>query len=188
MELSFNPELTHSKSVNKTLGVTVFVILMSLGAFVRIPLAFSPVPITLQTFFVLLSGACLGSSLAAASQLAYIILGVAGLPIFSTAASGLLYLSGPTAGYIWGFILAALFVARFVRRASGVLSILAVFCLGDLILLACGMFWLKAMSGLSLNQAFFMGFLPFIPGDLFKALTAALAYSKIGKRCQDIFA
>jgi biotin transport system substrate-specific component len=65
---------------------------------------------------------------------------------------------------------------------------LAVFFLADILLLLCGMFWLKVFSGLSLPQAFLMGFLPFIPGDLVKAFSASLVYSRISSRCRKIFA
>ena len=188
MELLLTRELTHSKTVNRILGVTVFVILMSLGAFVRIPLPFSPVPLTLQTFFVLLSGACLAGNPGMFSQLAYVSLGMAGLPLFTAAGSGLLYLLGPTGGYLFGFILAALFIGRLIKyNATGVSSVFILFCLADFILLSCGALWLKLVTGCSFTQAIFMGFLPFIPGDLLKAAAAAVIYSRIHKRCREIF-
>jgi len=108
-------EIIKSRLINNILGVSIFVVLTSLGAFVRIPLGFTPVPLTLQTFFVLLSGAILGSNLGLFSQAGYLLLGAAGLPIFSGAGSGLLYLFGPTAGYLWGFIIASFVVGRLIN-------------------------------------------------------------------------
>jgi biotin transport system substrate-specific component len=166
----------------------VFVILTSLGAFVRIPLPFTPVPITLQTFFVLLCGAFLGGKLGVTSQLSYILLGALGLPIFTGAGSGWSYLFGPTGGYILGFILATLFIGRFIKYAqNNLISILAVLCLGDLILLCCGVVWLRVILGLSLRKLLFIGFLPFIPGDLLKALVASSLYLKVKSRLKEIF-
>ncbi|MCX5726738.1 MAG: biotin transporter BioY, partial [Candidatus Saganbacteria bacterium] len=72
------------------IGVFGFIILTAAGAFVRIPLPFTPVPLTLQTFFVLLAGAVLGRKLGLLSQAGYVILGMLGLPIFAGAAGGAL--------------------------------------------------------------------------------------------------
>src|SRR5512139_60068 len=83
------------------------VLLLSALAQVEIPLPFTPVPITGQTFGVLLIGAALGSRRAAASLLLYITEGAAGLPFFAGGGSGLRTLSGPTAGYLLGFVIAA---------------------------------------------------------------------------------
>jgi biotin transport system substrate-specific component len=188
MEILLTRELTHSKTVNRIFGVTVFVILMCLGAFVRIPLPFNPVPLTLQTFFVLLSGACLAGNLGMFSQLVYVALGITGFPLFTAAGSGWLYLFGPTGGYIFGFVLAALLIGRLIKySAKTIFSVFILFCLADLLLLACGALWLKLVTGCSLTQAVFMGFLPFIPGDLLKAAAAAGVYSRMGCRCREIF-
>jgi biotin transport system substrate-specific component len=97
MEALLRKEIILNKTLCRVIGIAVFIILTSLGAFVRIPLPFSPVPLTLQTFFVLLGGALLGSNLGALSQLSYIFLGVLGLPVFSGAGSGLSYFWAPPA-------------------------------------------------------------------------------------------
>ena len=76
MEALLKREIILNKTLCRAMGVLTFVILTSLGAFVRIPLPFSPVPITLQTFFVLLSAALLGSNLGTISQLSYLLLGI----------------------------------------------------------------------------------------------------------------
>src|SRR5512137_1746469 len=110
MELSLHTELIRSKAASRAAAVAVFAVLSMLGAFVRIPIPWSPVPLTLQTFFVLLSGACLGRRLGAVSQVCYVLVGIAGLPVFSQAGSGLLYLAGPTGGYLAGFIAASLWI------------------------------------------------------------------------------
>ena len=160
--------------------MAVFVIFTILGAFVRIPLPFTPVPLTLQTMFVLLSGAYLGGGWGSIAQLIYLCLGILGLPVFSGAGSGLLYLSGPTAGYIWGFVLAAFFVGRCLRhKQNSLFFIFAVFCLGDLLLLLCGLVWLKIIFVYPLQKLLFIGFLPFLAGDLLKAWAASLIYFKL---------
>jgi len=188
MEISLRKELILDKTACRIIGVLAFAAFMSLGAFVRIPLPFSPVPLTLQTFFVLLSGACLAGNFGGLSQLVYVLLGTAGLPVFSQAGSGVLYLLGPTGGYLLGFVLASLFIGRLIRHIPDkVSSIFVLFCLADLILLSFGVLWLKFISGCPLTKSLLIGFLPFIPGDLLKALAAVVIYSQIAKRCRQIF-
>jgi len=187
MEGILRREIILSKAANRLIGIIAFVVLMSLSAFVRIPLPFSPVPLTLQTFFVLLSGAFLGSGLGAVTQLSYIFLGLLGIPIFSGAGSGPLYFFGPTGGYLLGFILSALFIGRFIKYAgNNLFYTLAVFCLGDLIILSSGTIWLKVIFGYSWNKLLFIGFLPFLAGDLVKALSASTTYLKLKPRLKEI--
>jgi biotin transport system substrate-specific component len=188
MELALNKEISHSKTVSRIIGIAFFAILSCLGAFVRIPLPGSPVPITLQTFFVLLSGACLCGNLGGASQSIYVLSGMAGLPVFTGAGVGLLYLLGPTGGYVFGFIIASLFVGNLIRRRGNRLfSVFLIFCLADFILLTCGTLWLKVVTGCSFAQAIATGFLPFMLGDLLKASAASAVYSRVRKRCLEVF-
>jgi biotin transport system substrate-specific component len=187
MEAIFKRELVVNKTVCRIIGIISFVILTSLGAFVRIPLPFTPVPITLQTFFVSLSGAVLGSVFGAVSQMSYVLLGIFGLPIFSKGGSGLSYLFGPTGGYLLGFILSSLFIAQFIKYTRNFFTTLLIFCLGDFILLSCGVIWLKVILGYSLPKILLIGFLPFILGDLIKASAAALVYLRVKNRLKEIF-
>jgi biotin transport system substrate-specific component len=187
MELIIKKDIIVSRSASRIIGITAFVIFTALGAFVRIPLPFSPVPLTLQTFFVLLGAAVLGRKYGGMVQLAYVLLGAAGLPIFSNAGSGLSYLVGPTAGYLAGFIAAALFIGHFLRRATNSFSAFLIFLAGDFLILGLGAFWLKVFLRCSFSQALFLGLIPFIPGDLFKAAAAVVIYRKIKARCREIF-
>ena len=87
-------EVILNRTICRIIGVSAFVILTMLGAFVRIPLPFTPVPITLQTFFVLLSGLFLGQNLGGIAQLSYVLLGITGLPVFTGTGNGISYLLG----------------------------------------------------------------------------------------------
>jgi biotin transport system substrate-specific component len=187
MEIALKKEIITSKVLSRFILVATFVILTALGAFVRIPLPFTPVPITLQTFFVLLCAALLGRGLGLTAQLSYIFLGVIGLPIFSGAGSGLFYLSGPTGGYIFGFLLAVIFVSYFLRKKpDNFIYSFAILSLADFILLACGVVWLKVILGYSLVKLLAIGFLPFVAGDLIKAFIATLIYLKLKTRLKEI--
>lgn len=176
--------------VSASIGVVAFVIMTALGAHVRIPLPFTPVPITLQTFFVHLAGATLGPTLGPVSQAAYLLVGAAGLPVFAGGASGLAYLlRGATAGYLIGFIVATAFVGWLVRRRQdpGILWILLSMATGSLVVYACGVSWLAWSLKLSLASAIAKGMLPFLLGDVLKTCAAAGLFWSYRRRAQILF-
>ena len=143
----------------------------------------SPVPITCQTFAVLLSGILVGGWWGAISQVIYIALGVAGLPWFSASTGGLTSLAGPTGGYIIGFIFAAFFIGHFSdkyakSRKFGPMLGLMLFANFVLIyipgLLQLGL-WLNFVQRTTptLWELLTLGAIPFIAGDITKILAAA---------------
>jgi biotin transport system substrate-specific component len=142
---------------------------------VKIPLPFTPVPLTGQTFGVLLVGATLGSKRGAASMLLYIALGALGLPFFAGGASGLAYLSGATLGYLVGFVLAAYVVGLLAERGleRSVRTSLIPFLIGTIIIYVCGVAWLSILLG-SFSKAVTAGVVPFLIGDAIKLIAAAL--------------
>ncbi len=153
--------------------------LTGLLAQVRLPIPWSPVPVTGQTFAVLLAGVLLGRWWGGVSITIYAGLGFAGLPWFSGWSSGL----GATGGYIIGFILAALFLGYFTDkyiRARGFLSMLGLMLLANFVLIYIpGLIWLglwlNMVSGTPATVATVvtMGAIPFIAGDIIKAILAA---------------
>lgn len=188
MEATLNKEIILNKTLCRIIGVGIFVILTTLGAFVRIPLPFTPVPITLQTLFVLLCAASLGNRWGAFAQLSYIFLGIVGIPIFTGAGSGLLYLFGPTGGYLFGFVLSAIFTGKFIRYANGgFFSLFGLFCLADFIILACGVIWLKLLLGYPWIRLLSIGFMPFFIGDLLKVIAATFVYARLKIRLREVF-
>jgi biotin transport system substrate-specific component len=156
---------------------------LAISAKVQVP--FWPVPMTMQTFVVLLIGAAYGWRLGAATVLFYLAQGAAGLPVFA-AGGGIAYLAGPTGGFLAGFVLAAAavgFLAErgFDRRAgTTVLAMLA----GMAVIYACGVAWLATLTGLQTAVA--KGMVPFLLADAVKiALAAAvlpLAWRAVGRR------
>lgn len=142
---------------------------------VEIPLPFTPVPITGQTFGVLLVGAALGSKRGAASLALYLAEGAIGLPFFAGGAHGLSVLTGATAGYLVGFIGAAYVIGQLAERGlerSARTSFIP-FLVGTVIIYACGVTWLAVVLG-SLSDAIKFGLLPFLIVDVIKLLAAAL--------------
>jgi biotin transport system substrate-specific component len=151
---------------------------------VRIQLPWSPVPITGQTFAVLLAGVLLGGWWGGISLGIYAGLGIAGVPWFAGFNGGLAYLAGPTGGYVIGFILAALFLGYFTDkyvRSRSFLSMLGLMLFASLILvyvpgvLQLGL-WLNLVKGqpATFGSLLMMGAVPFIAGDITKAVAAAL--------------
>lgn len=182
-------DIIRSKRISSAIGVIFFILATALGAYVRIPVPGSPVPITLQTFFVVLSGAVLGKRLGLYSQLGYIFLGVSGVPLFSAGSSGLTYLLGPTGGYLIGFAAASYFVGRMLEVGKiNLWSAIAAFSTGIIVIIyTFGVSWLILNYKMSAPQAISAGALPFIPGDMVKILFAAMIYKSISGRSRDIF-
>ncbi|MCX4469604.1 biotin transporter BioY [Micromonospora sp. NBC_01655] len=159
------------------IGVTVVLgaALTALAAQVVLPIPGSPVPVTGQTFAVLLAAACLGPARGLASQLLYLALGAAGLPVFTQGAHGVHVVVGATGGYLVGFLLAALIVGAGSRRGTDrtVLRELAVLALGSAAIYACGVTWLAIVTGMGLAKAVAVGIVPFLVGDALKVVLAA---------------
>ncbi|MBK9207597.1 MAG: biotin transporter BioY [Anaerolineales bacterium] len=143
---------------------------------VEIPLPFTPVPITGQTFGVLLVGAALGSKRGAASLTLYLAEGALGLPFFAGGAHGLSVLTGATAGYLLGFIGAAYVIGRLAEKGleRSVSTSFIPFLVGTVLIYACGVTWLAVMLG-SWSKAVTFGLIPFLIGDIIKLLAASLA-------------
>ena len=173
-------ELSIPKKLALAVGIAC---LTGLAAQVRILLPWSPVPVTGQTFAVLLAGVLLGRWWGGTSLAIYAGLGAAGVPWFAGWGSGLGYLAGPTGGYIIGFILAALFLGHFTDkyiRSRSFLSMLGLMLFANFILiyvpglLQLGL-WVNLVKGepATLTSLLMMGAAPFIVGDITKAVLAA---------------
>jgi biotin transport system substrate-specific component len=150
-------------------------LLTAVCAQISIPIPGDPVPITGQTFAVLLTGAALGARRGALGQLLYVGLGVMGLPFYADGESGPSVLFGATGGYLLGFILAAWVVGRLAeaRLDRSPLKALPLFTIGSLLIFAIGVPWLAVSADLSVLRAVELGFVPFVPGGIVKALVAA---------------
>jgi biotin transport system substrate-specific component len=148
----------------------------------------NPVPVTGQTFAVLLSGAALGANRGAAAMLLYILVGMIGLPVFADGAHGTEVVTGATGGYLIGFLAAGWVVGRLAeaRFDRTPVKALPLFLVGSAIVYAIGVPWLAISADQSLGWAISNGFVDFIPGDLVKAAAAAgllpLAWKLVGRR------
>jgi biotin transport system substrate-specific component len=158
-----------------------FSLLTAILAQIRIPLPYTPVPLTGQTFGALLAGVALGSRRALSSQLLYLLAGVAGLPVFAGGAYSFGHLSGPTGGYLMGLPLAAGVLGWWVERggARGSLRLGAGLVLSNLLILAAGTIWLQFALRLPYREAWALGFYPFLLGDILKIALVGLLFPRI---------
>ena len=168
-------------------GVALFVVVTAIGAQVRIPLPFTPVPVTGQTFFVILSGLTLGSRLGGTTQLLYVLLGITGLPFFSGGKGGWSILAGPTGGYLVGFVLAAWLAGHFARPRKNLFTTVGALGLASLSILLLGTFWLGISLHLSPAAAIQQGLLPFLVGDALKVLVASGLFRLYHRRAKEFF-
>ena len=153
--------------------VSAGAVLISLLAQLKVPLW--PVPVTGQTFGVLLVGAALGSRLGAITALTYIAWGALGFPVFAAGGAGPASLFGPTGGYLLGFVAAAFVVGRLCERGwdRRILTTAAAMLLGSAVIYLTGILWLSRF--VEWNRVLELGVLPFLVGDLLKAGMAGLA-------------
>ena len=159
----------------------LFTSLTVIGGIISIPIG--PVPITLQSLFVILSGLILGSKLGALSQIAYVILGLIGLPVFSGGMGGLGSVIRPTFGFLIGYIVAAYLIGKITETNKSLSRIICSVVLGSLIIYVMGVpyfyFIFTHFLGKSINfyAALKYACVPFIPGDIIKA-TIAITLAK----------
>lgn len=154
-------------------GVVVGSLLVALCAQLAVPVPMSPVPITGQTFGVLVVGALLGCRRGAAALALYALEGACGLPVFAGLRAGFPVLAGPTGGYILGFIAAAAVTGALAERGwdRRFLTAVSAMSIGTAVIFAFGVAWLSVFVGAA--SALPMGLVPFLPGAVIKIAAAA---------------
>lgn len=166
-------------AVNTILLMIGFAVLTALAAQIRFHIPGTPVPVTGQTFAVLLAGAALGSRAGAGSQLIYWLMGAVGLPVFAQQSGGWEAATGATFGYLFGFIVAAWVVGTLAERGRDrtVRSAIPAFLVGNLVIYAFGVPWLmySVASIGTIGAAITAGFMPFIAFDIIKIVLAGVA-------------
>jgi biotin transport system substrate-specific component len=187
MSIAFAPaapstlfDLLDRSRVRDAIAVVGFALFTALAAQITIPLGFTPVPLTGQTFAVLLAGGVLGSRRGGLSMLLYVTLGAIGLPFYADGQGGWTAATGSTAGYLVGFIVAAIVVGLMAEHGQDrkLSTSIPAFLAGTAIIYTFGAGWLAFNLGLPLtaaagdSSAVSLGVAPFLVGDVFKALLA----------------
>lgn len=173
---------------NNILLVLAGSVLIALSAQIAVPLPFTPVPVTGQTFAILVVGMALGARRGALAVMAYLMEGASGLPVFAGGTGGMAVLMGPTAGYLFGFIPAAFATGWLAEKGwdRNAISTALAMAIGNAIIYVPGLIVLGTMLNATPSVTLGYGFLPFYMGDLVKlALAAAvmpLAWTFLGKK------
>ena len=156
-------------------------LLLTVSSKIQVP--FWPVPMTMQTFVVLIIAMAYGWKLSFLTLVAYLIEGALGLPVFAKG-GGLLYLTGPTAGYLYGMALAAAVIGYFADLGYGksIIKCILPLLIGTIIIFICGIGYLSSIIGF--EKAIAAGLLPFIPSELFKIALAVFIVPTIWKYIQ----
>ncbi len=169
-----------TNQLRMTVYASLMAALVAAGAFIVIPIG--PVPIVLQNMFVLLTALLLGRNWALASIAVYLLAGAIGLPVFSAGRGGFAHFVGPTGGYLLSYII-VVYVVGWISDKFGspyskqesrrmIVDIIAML-IGSLIVYACGVPWLKVVTGMPWSKAVTVGVLPFLIGDTAKIVAAA---------------
>jgi biotin transport system substrate-specific component len=154
---------------------------MAICARISVPLPFTPIPLTLGNFAVLLIGLVLGGRRGAAAMLLYLAEGAAGLPVFSPAGlGGLAQLLGPSGGYLMAYPAAAFAAGWIGQHSKRIFSRLTLAALaGEIVLFAGGLAWLMALTHAPLAQAAWFGLYPFLFAEVIKVLSAAALATRL---------
>ena len=169
---------TYIKNIFLILSGTL---LLTVSSKIQVP--FWPVPMTMQTFVVLIIAMAYGWKLSFLTLVAYLIEGALGLPVFAKG-GGLLYLTGPTAGYLYGMAVAAAVIGYFADLGYGksIIKCVMPLMLGTIIIFICGIGYLSSIIGF--EKAIAAGLLPFIPSEFFKIALAVFIIPTIWKYIQ----
>ena len=172
-------------SVNKTAEMTRMALMVAMNcvsAYIIIPLPFSLSPLALQTMIVNLTGYVLNAKQAFMTMLVYLLVGLAGVPVFTGGSAGPGKLFGPTGGYIIGFLFTAVFLAYFRGEKYSFKRYALLGCvIGIPLIYVFGVVQLKLITGMGWDKAIMTGALPFIPLDIVKCLAAAVISGPINR-------
>ena len=160
----------------------LFAALTAVCSMISIPLPFTPVPINLATLSIFLAGGLLGSKGGAVSQTVYVLLGAVGLPVFHNFTGGMGILTGPTGGYIIGYIAGAWLIGLIIEKSGHKLfQIAAGMAAGMAVCYALGTLWFMFLTGTGLTAALMMCVVPFLIGDAVKIIAGTILVKKLYK-------
>ena len=173
-------DISQTKIIKSLFAIILGSIALTISAKIKIP--FYPVPMTMQTFVVLFLGLSLGYKIGLASVIVYLFEGIMGLPVFSNSPEkgvGLIYFTGPTMGYLIGFLTAS-FLASKIRSKDSFLLILSKLIVATSTIYILGLFWLGTFIGWD-KPIFAFGAKPFLLAEIFKVVLLALITKQIIK-------
>jgi biotin transport system substrate-specific component len=180
LKSAFIARSTVASQISMILTGTVFLAVMAQISF---PIPGSPVPFTGQTLGVLLLGTAYGAGLGFSTIAFYLLMGMAGAPIFSSGTSGIERIAGPTGGYLVGMLISSLVLGAFAGRKwdQRIKTVIPTMIIGNSIIFAIGLLWLHQYTGQTWLWTFDKGFTPFIFGEIIKIAIASTALPAVWK-------
>jgi biotin transport system substrate-specific component len=162
------------RPIKRMIVISLLASILSISAYISIPLPITSVPFTLQSLFLMVIALSMPISISFPSVGLYLLLGAIGLPVFSNGTSGLTVLFGPTAGYLFGFLLSTLVIGYIKEKLEYFFGYLFASILGGIgIVYALGVLGLMLVLGISFDKAMTIGVIPFLPLDLIKAFVSS---------------
>lgn len=160
----------------------LFATLTSVLAYITIPLPFSPIPITGQSLAVMLAGCVLTPIQAGLSMLTFLFMGIIGLPVFSGGRAGIGVIVGKSGGYLIGYLVGAVIISVLVRKSKSKITMFLACLFGGIIVVhILGAAWLGYVTSMGIGKAIMVGSVPFLPGDLIKAVVAVAIGVRLNK-------
>jgi biotin transport system substrate-specific component len=170
----------NASELTKAVLSCLFAALISIGAYIALPLPGTPVPIVLQNLFIIVAAAVLGPGWGFLSVVIYLMFGLVGMPVFSGGAGGIAKFIGPTGGYLVGYLPASFVIGLIAsRRKRRFLAVILAGLAGMTIVYCFGISWIKLSLGVPWGKALATGLLPFLPGDLAKIILAAFLVPRV---------
>lgn len=164
---------SQSLNLRKIIFISLFTALIIIGGYLSFPIPWSPLPIVLADFFIMLAGLTMGASAAAASVGLFLFLGVLGLPVFAGGEAGLAVFIGPKGGFLWGYLLCAWIAGLISSQGKpSRFKDLAALIGGNILLYAPGAFWLKTVLKINWDKALVLSVYPFMIGMVIKIIAA----------------
>lgn len=162
------------RPVKRMIVISLLASILSISAYISIPLPISSVPLTLQSLFLMVIALSMPISISFPSVGLYLLLGAIGLPVFSNGTSGLTILFGPTGGYLFGFLFSTLVIGYIKDKLDYFFGYLLASILGGIVFVyALGVLGLMIVLDLSFDKAMAVGVIPFLPLDLIKAFVSS---------------
>ncbi|MBI6872370.1 biotin transporter BioY [Clostridium aciditolerans] len=160
----------------------LFATLTAVLGYITIPLPFSPIAITGQSLAVMLAGCVLTPIQAALSMLTFLFMGIIGLPVFSGGRTGIGVIVGKSGGYLIGYLVGAVIISILVRKSKSKITMFLACLFGGIIVVhILGAAWLGYVTGMGIEKAIMVGSVPFLPGDLLKAVAAVVIGVRLNK-------
>lgn len=190
--------MNQRSSISRLIMCALFTSLTAVGAYLSIPLPFTPVPVTLATLAAMLSGTLLGSKYGSISQIIYIFIGAVGVPVFHNFTAGIGIITGPTGGYLLGYVAIAFFAGLYRNNRcssektihpnpSSTVKLVFLLAAGNVICYTAGTLWFVISTGSSISAALLSCIVPFIPGDILKILVATFLTKRLKPVIQNYF-